>query len=76
MVMVMMVVMVVALRKSRCAKEHNDGEEQCLFHSPIISPKRPTATPVELLFWVRIGFHNEPRGHEKSSIAFTAVLRL
>jgi hypothetical protein len=26
MVMVMMVVMVVALRKSRCAKEQNDGE--------------------------------------------------
>ena len=35
--MVMMVVMVVALRKSRCTKEQNDGEEQCLFHSPIIS---------------------------------------
>jgi len=76
MVMVMMVVMVVALRKSRCAKEQNDGEEQCLFHSPIISPNERTAIPRELLFWVRSGSRLELGGHEKSSIAFTAVLRL
>jgi hypothetical protein len=53
MVVMMMVMMVVALRKSRRAEEQDYGEQECLFHSPIISPKQLTATPLELLFWVR-----------------------
>jgi hypothetical protein len=53
MVVMMMAMMVVALRKSRRAEEQDYGEQECFFHSPIISPKQLAATPLELLFWVR-----------------------
>jgi hypothetical protein len=76
MVVVMMAMMMVILRKSRGGEEHHNREQECLFHSPIISPKQPTAIPLESLFWVRWAPEWNPCGHEKSSIALTAVSRL
>ena len=76
MVVVTVVMMVVGLRKRRRGEQRDQGEQECLFHSTIISPKKLTATPLELLFWVSIGFQNGTTDHENSSIAFTAVSRL
>jgi hypothetical protein len=75
MVVVMTVMMMVGLRKSRRGEKHDYGKQQCLFHFPIISPKQLTVIPLELLFWVRWAPEWNPRDHEKSSIALTAVPR-
>ncbi len=58
MVVVTVVMMVVGLRKRRRGEQRDQGEQECLFHSTIISPKQQTATPLKLLFWVEIGFQN------------------
>ena len=58
MVVVTVVMVVVGLRKRRRGEQRDQGEQECLFHSTIISSKQRTATPIELLFWVSIGFQN------------------